>query len=371
VPEGALVADAEQGSPADATPPPTGAAEGAGFVALPSCRFRSLADALDAAAARGSGAVVEAAGAFRTSLEPRPLAVPAGVTLRPRPGAAAALEVDAAGAAALRLAAGATVEDLVVRSADPAAAGDALAAACADGTPISLARVRVEHAEGAGRLAAGLRVSAPCAVQAADLAVSGARTGVVADGGAVALVRARVEGCEAEGVTATSAEATISDSRIARNGDGGLVLQFSRKVDLQRNVICGNGATTARVPSVTDRLGALVLVDEPPPAVVFEANRVFGNAGDQVLVVGSASGWDLTGAADLSGCQDLANYLAGYSGTWRGLFAARATVDARFNAWASAIPSAGRDYEASNGTVEAGGTTESCGAPPSPLPTCD
>jgi hypothetical protein len=208
-------------------------------------------------------------------------------------------------------------------------------------------------------------------VTATELAIGGARTGVAVTGGALELIRARVERCEAEGISATGAEVRLAESRVAHNGDGGLVLQFSRKLDVQRTTVCGNGATTPRVPSVTDRVGAVVLVDEPPPDPIFRSNHVFGNVGDQLLVVGSTPEWNLAGADAVSECAARANYLAGYAGQARGLFAARANVDARFNAWANAIPSAGRDYEAVSGTVRAGGMTESCGLPPDPLPTCD
>jgi hypothetical protein len=317
------------------------------------------------------------------------------------------VEVDAAGAAALRLAAGATVEDLVVRSADPAAAGDALAAACADQAPVSLARVRVEHAEGAGRLAAGLRVSAPCAVTASSLTVDGAAVGILVSGdetpGAdVALVGATLRGCgrgvdlgagrlaitgsavedsEAEGIVASAAtgdrELTVVDTRVAHNGDGGLLLRFNDRLELRGTTICGNSAVTPRATGFTDRLGGgIVLLDDPPPALVFRGNRVFSNAGDQILVAAAVQRWPLDGAATRAACGETAdaNYLGGYLGSSaRGLYAASAEVDARFNRWASPAPAPTRDYEAVNGAVEAGvGDEQYCPNPnPGAVPTCD
>jgi hypothetical protein len=383
-PEGAsIVADAVEGSPADAARPPTGAHVGAGWAAPASCRFRSLADALDAAAARGSGGTVDAVGAFRTSLEPRALAVPAGVTLRPLvPGEPVAIEVDGAVGAALELRAGASVQDVVVRSVHPDASGDGLAAACADATPISLARVRVEHALDAGRLAAGLRVAAPCAVSASGLEVAGAAVGIDAAGGRLTLESTRIEESAAEGIRAYGTELVVADSLLRGNQDGGLVTQSLQLLDVRNTLVCGNLSASLRgEPFVARTAGGVVLRGNPPMSpVVFRGNRIYGNSGDQVLVVGAAASnpWVLDGAADAASCAADANVFAEYPAdpAARGLFAASATVQARYDAWAGVTPTPppiGRDFEPASSVdagVSGGGPARFC-PPPDSLPACD
>jgi hypothetical protein len=412
-----VVADAAAGSAVEAEPPPTGAPSGA-----PACRFRSLAAALDAAAARAPGATVDAVGAFRTSLEGRALAVPAGVTLRPLAGEAAAIEVDGPVSPALALAAGAGVEDLVVRSVSASAEGDAIAATgCADATRVSIARVRVEHGAGANRLGAGLRVAAPCLVGASDLTVDGATVGLaVSEEGApaahadVSLTGAALRACgrgaelglgrvtftsstiednATEGILATGAELTLAGSRVRRNGDGGLVVSSAQGLDVQDTIVCGNQAATPRGGSVARPAGGVVLGGNPPSsAPAFRGNRIFGNAGDQVLVHEAPdAAWRLDGAAEASTCAVDANAIFGYpaepppsASSPRGLYAAGADVSALFNAWQSTEPRTngaptpwdfgGRDYESSDGSIAVGtgtGTVRYCPTLPDPLPSCD
>jgi hypothetical protein len=267
--------------------------------------------------------------------------------------------------------------------------------------------VRVEPAAAAGRFGAGLRVSAPCAVLASELGVEGATYGISVSGAAatpadVALTAATITDCERgvdlvagrlaieastiehnemEGIVAVDErslerELTVIDTRLAHNGDGALLLQLNRKLDLRGNTICGNDAVTQRVEAQTNRLaGGIVVADEPPAELVFRGNRVFSNTGDQLLVAAATRVWSFRGAADLAACSSSAdaNYFAGYLGTTsRGVYAASASVDARYNLWESPAPAPSRDYEAVGGVVTGGTATTGGYCPsPTPLPPCD
>lgn len=403
--EGTLHADAAAGSALGATPPPTGAA------APIACRFQALADALDAAAVEadgGAGVAVEARGAFRTSLEARPLVVAGGVTLRAAPDEVASVEVDGPAAYGLLVAGGATVEDVTVRSAGASAAGIGVDVACADETPVTLARVRVERGEGAGQLAAGVRVSAPCTVASDALHVSGAAAGLLltetgtpashaaltATGGSftdcgrgvelqagrLVLSGTAITDNEWEGVASTNSgrarQLTVDNARIKRNGDGGLVLDSNERLDIQGTVVCGNEAVTPRDGVYEHRLvGGVVFMGDPPTEgnLVFRGNQIFANTGDQVMVARAEDQWKLSGASSLADCPLHQNVFAGYVAPGRGVIAATAKVTATWNAWASLAPSEGTDYEAtgSGSTVDAGATGSQFCPRPSPLPSCD
>lgn len=392
----------DPGAPAGA-PAPSGARTPA------ACRFRSLDQALAAAVAAGvSGAVIRAAGAA-TPTTPitypvtATLAVPAGVTLRgdddPPAPANRVLSLEGGLAAGVTLAEGATLSGLTVQNGSAPATAVGVEIACAGTAPARLTDVIVQAAgatAGAPALVNGVHAGGACPVVLTTVTVEGASgpgllvardaaadtllatdaffdgngEGVHVTRGDVTLERPTVKGSAAGGVVAWPVDAdgdallTIHQGLIRSNGDTGVLVlgKQAGRLRLTNSRVCANGATTARgAPYAQRKVGGLYLFGNPPPDLAVETTALFSNAGDQLLVAGAGT-WALDGAAPAAtACGAGVNLLDGYAPadggvTYVGLFAASATVSARWNAWRLNMPpQAGVDYAASGtGSVDAG-----------------
>jgi hypothetical protein len=400
----------EGGAP-EALPFATGAAS------PPACAFRTLGAALsraaDVVATDPSDPVtIVAAGGptFSAAAGERfPIVVPRGVRLRSEPVGAAAILFDAASAtsAAVELRGGSALEGLVLRNGDRGAAEAGVEVVCAAGAdPVQLTSVVIAAAGARGaRLGTGLRAAGACAVLARGLEVAGAGTagilweprgaptlavaggavtagagaGVVARGGALRLEGVRVAENLGRGLDVSGGgRVELRGSRLVRNLDGGAVLSDAAELRLVGNTLWSNGAKTqyGGSPDRARRGGGLVLSGTPPAAGALElrANRIYGNEGDQVLVVGPATAtWNLDGGActdaqlaSTVGCYDPSASTGGLP--WAGVVAVDAGVSARGWWWSAGTPRSGVDaLRLPSGTVD---VTSPCTSS-SPVLACD
>jgi hypothetical protein len=392
---------------------PAGAPTPSGARSPAACRFRSLDQAL-AAAAQLQGAVVRAVAA--TYPVTATLAIPAGVTLQadedPLVPDAHVLRLEGALAAGVSLAERAALSGFTIRNGSAPASAVGVEIACAAGTAARLADVKVEAAGATAALAIGVRAGGVCPVELDRITVQGASsagllvtrdaaastlvaTDVTLDGngegvritrGDVTLTRPVVTASTGAGVIASPAAdqdvlLTIDHGAIRANGDTGVVVQGNQagQVRLSFTHVCSNQAVTPRGGSYAQRkVGGLYLFGNPPPVLALEGNAFFGNAGDQLLVAG-VGGWALDGApAGATACGAGANLFDAYASsaggtTYVGLFAANAAVTARWNAWrVDAPPLASVDYAASGaGGSVAVGTIDPAQYCQVSTPTCD
>jgi hypothetical protein len=374
---------------------PNGAAEPV------ACRFSTLTSALAAAATRTEGRVVRAAGVAPITFGPGetfPIVLAADVTLLGasddpgetvvecgEPLAPAVLSVDGS---VLSLGPGAVLAGVTVRNAGACPAAAAIEASCDGDGSITLRHAAVEAAgHDGGGLATGVHVDRGCRTSLENVVVSGAAgAGIEVDFGALDVKHAVIRANGGAGLVARDCAVKLDDVVVKENGDTGVVLSTVSALDVRATRVCRNGATTARgTPFTERRVGGIHLYDEAPPGVVFRGNGIFGNAGDQILVAGSAAVWSLDGAASLAGCpndpssRSDANVIRDYDTdtATRGVVAACARVSARFDVWNSPKPNAaaGRDY----GVVGCGGASTSVDAgadstqfcPPVATPPCE
>jgi hypothetical protein len=86
-----------------------------------------------------------------------------------------------------------------------------------------------------------------------------------------------------------------------------------------------------------------------PAGITFTGNRVYGNKGDQVVVVPNSSGWNLAGGGSAAACASSPpsyNVFACYDTGAGGVAVSSVSgggVDARFNRWAN-VPPAAADF---------------------------
>lgn len=382
---GELLVDPVAGSAADALPAPTGAREPA------ACRFGALSDALARAAAGGGAAVVAAGATPATYPVAADLVIPPGVALRADDDPAAPADRilalgDGVAAAGLTLGAGSTLSGLTVRNDAAADAAVAVRVDCAAGDAARLADVSIQAARAGGALAAGVRAAGACpvvlervtiagaaaqglavardagagAVTASDAVLDGNGEGVRLTRGDLTLARVVVRGSAGAGVVAAAGQEgllTLDACTVQDNGDTGVVLEANTaRVWISGTRICRNAAATARGAFTTKRpVGGLYVAGNPPAdaaSVAFTANAVHGNAGDQVLVSGSASPWRLDGGTDA--CGPGRNVFGEYAPSpARGLVADSAVVSALWNGWAGLVPAPGVDYQAIAGVSAA------------------
>lgn len=321
------------GSP-DAPPYANGAAS------PPACAFRTLTDALargqELSRAATSLPVEVVAGGGRpyaaASGERFPLVVPDRVILRGGGGGGAPeILFDAGGAAsaAIELRAGSVIENVTVRNGDGGRDARGIEVACgALQDPVHLASVAVHGAGSGASLGTGLHSAGACWVAAEGLAVAGAATGIVWEPvglTSLALLGGSVTGCAGAGIEARSGvlilrsvrvadnggrgvdgtsrtgalALDLRDSRIVRNGDTGLVVRDATQgLYLTGNTIWANQAATAwggglGSSGVTRRAGGIALAGRSPQRFqTVRRNRVYANAGDQIVLVASeATGW--------------------------------------------------------------------------------
>jgi len=204
-----FVADAGAGSPAGSAPGPTGVDSPA------ACRYRSLADALGAAGARGPGATVlargwSASGGKVVFREPGALAVSAGVALvtddaPPDPSHYAATTAAALPGAFVTLGPGASLSGFEIQTG--ASTGPGVATRCPAATDLAAVSLTAVSVSGAStgtpdlRFANGLHASGHCPVSVTGGGLSGATTGLLA---------------EAE----TAAPTTMTGGSVTGNGTG-------------------------------------------------------------------------------------------------------------------------------------------------------
>lgn len=390
------------GAPAGALPFGTGAA------APPGCALRTLGDGLARAdQLRGldpaTVVTVTAAGVpagetwtFSSAAgEQLPLSVHAGIVLRSDADAGGGgyeLVLDDPGKlTGVYLRAGAALEGFTIRNAALGAARRAVTLVCLESpAPVRLTRVRVEARAASGlRLGRGVWGEGSCALLAdavevrdagefgmlfepdpvvtwpARVSLSGGvvagsgGAGIAASGGALLLDGVRVEANAGRGVDVAPvlgpASLAIAGSAIVRNGDTGIAAASPTELRVDRTTVFGNGATTAwggaAVPSgVSRRAGGLVLSGEPPAVLQLTRNRIYSNAGDQVLVLASAAPWALDGGCGEDGAGPLFNQIGCYdptpSGTtvgYRGVVAIDATVTVTGTWWSAGTPSLADD----------------------------
>lgn len=397
-----------------------GAWEPTGVRSPPACRFRSLAPGLAAAVGLSGAEVRAVAGTYPVTAT---LAVPAGVTLRadeepPAPGSHV-LSLEGALAAGVTLAEGAAFSGFEVINGSAPATAVGVEIACAAGTAAArLSDVTIEAAGASAALPAlanGVRAGGACPVVLDHVTVRGASAAgllVARDAPASTLVAttARLEG-NGEGVRITKGDVTLAGSSVVTasagpgviawpaadkdvlltieqgsiryNGDTGIVVRGNQagRVRLVGTRVCGNKAVTLRGEAYPNRLvGGLYLYGNPPPvgSLTFEGNALFANEGDQIFVAGAGT-WPLDGAPPSATAACAANLINDRTfpppgGTTSvGLFAAYATVTARWNAWReNAPPLAGTDYAAlsAGGSVSVG-TIDPAQYCQVPAPTCD
>lgn len=395
---------------------PAGAPEPTGARSPPACRFRSLDQALAAAAALPRGAEVRAAGAADAYKVSATLAIPPGVKLRgdeePPAPATHVLSLEGDLAAGVSLGEGATLSGFTVRNSTAPATAVGVDIPCADGAAARLSDVTVEAAGASGSLASGVRAGGACPIVlegvtvrsaagagllvaraaaastllATDVVLEGNGEGVRITRGDVTLERPVVTASAGPGVIVSPAVdkdalLTIDQGAIRANGDTGIVVQGNQagRLRLAATRVCSNGAATARGGGYAQRkVGGLYLFGNPPAELALEGNALFGNAGDQMLVAGGGGlPWVLDGApSGATACGAGANLLASYAPpdgtTYVGLFAASATVTARWNAWRlNATPLAGTDYAAAGTGSVTPGTIDPAQWCMVPATTCD
>lgn len=388
----------EGGAP-EALPFATGAAS------PPACAFKTLGAALsravDVVATDPSVPVtIVAAGGptFSAAAGERfPIVVPPGVRLRSEPVGAAVIlfDVESATSAAVELRGGSGLEGFAIQNGDRGGADTAVEVVCAaGGDPVELTSVVIGAAGARGaRLGTGLHAAGGCAVLARGLEIAGAGAagilweprgaptlalaggavtagagaGVVARGGGLRLDGVRVAENLGRGLDASGGgRVELRGSRLVRNVDGGAVLSDAAEIRLVGNTLWRNGATTlyGGAADRARRSGGLVLSGTPPDAGALElrANRIYGNDGDQVLVVGPATAtWNLDGAACTDGQGPVANQVGCYDPSapagalpWAGVVAVNAAASARGWWWSAGTPRSGVDaLRLPSGTVDA------------------
>lgn len=413
------------GAPAGAPPYASGAPS------PPGCTFRTLTEAIAHAGdlhdldPAGPVTVVAAgapAGATRVfsaaTGESFPLRLRDGVVLTsdgPARGGTYEIRYEGAGAAAVSLdGAGGGLHGFTIRNGDAGAGSAGVLLGCPGGT-VRLSSLVVEgRGDGGARLGTGISGWGCAAVAdgvhvrdvagagidwGADLASSTLRlaltngsvrgsggSGVVLRGGRLLLDGVRVAESGARGVDATSAGASrveIRRSSVAWNHDTGIAIADASDVRISRTTIYANLAATAwggpLVPSGTRRrAGGVVLAGTPPAPGLFElwGNRVYGNGGDQILVLGpSTATWNLdqtTGA-----CADEAGLLVNAVGcydptlapgefTYRGIVSVDAAVTATHTWWEGGPPLQSRDVIQLPGNLTVP-VLPPCSASPAPL----
>jgi hypothetical protein len=254
-----------------------------------------------------------------------------------------------------------------------------------------LIEVTVDGAATGVRIAESDPPRAEPAVDATFAAISGCGDGVRLDVGALALRSSAVTTNQASGIIAGDGEGdtelTLEDVLVSANGDTGVRLAVNRRLEVRRSRVCDNGAVTERGTAFITpgrRVGGIHIFGPPPAATgvvrLFTANKIFGNAGDQILVTaGSGAGpWRLDGATSTAGCvAGDSNLIAEYdddSSSPRGIYAAFATVSARFNAWGNSPPlpaPAGRDFEEGPSASIDAGTADEQFCLPVAVPACE
>jgi len=371
-----FVADALQGSALGAPFFPSGDSSPS---SPPQCRFRSLGDALAAAATYAGSppartatarAVGRSGGTMVFSGEQFPLQVKPGVTLTTNdvPPAAASYVVDLDNAAqvtaALLVEEDATLSGFLVR---PSAAGGALAGvavSCAN-AGANQARLSSVGVDGKGVLASavvarGVDVTGPCSVDLTEIRVDNvtgsgvylASTGT-ADGSPVLSLL---------GTTVTGA----GDTGIQVRLDATPALRPSLSV-IGSEVADNSGTQTYGTPP--RKAGGVLLWGFPPSSLTFRSNRIHDNKGDQVVVYSSYA-WDLSGGAGPAACGVTSNLFACYDTGAVGLaLASDGTVNGLYNSWAHNPPTGGVDFSvATGGTVDAASACPAMPPASCPLP---
>jgi len=373
------------------------------------CSYRRLSDALSAAAQIVADptavatvtAVGVAAGGTRTfssaTGETFPLVVRERVSLM-SDGAAGGgsyeLVFDAAGAAsaAVELHSGGALADFTVRNGGAGATADAIALRC-DGrsAPARLTGVVLDgRSAGGARLGHGFVVDGTCGVVAEDVhvrdmavaavaidssaaevaftggSITSSGDGVLLGDGRLLLDGVRVASNAGMGIRANddfhgAPRVEVRRSKVIGNGDTGVALVNASEVRMTGTTVFANGAARSWggvlvASHVARRAGGLVLWGNPPAAgsVEFGRNRIYANAGDQVLALGTPSTWSLDGpvscGSDASGprfstigCYDPTS--AGTLVPYRGLVAIDAGVSATNVAWPETVtPSVTTDF---------------------------
>lgn len=291
---------------------------------------------------------------------------------------------------------------------------DAIALACDGPDPVLLTSVVLDGQRvGGSQLGRGVAAGAGCSLVARDLTVrnmsaagvsldaeltdpapvvsvsggtiTGCGNGVFARFGHVVLQSLRIEKNTGIGVRANAElsgfpRVEIRNSKVVGNGDTGIVVGNASEVRITGTTSSGNDAATAwgGFPlSASRKAGGIVLIGNPPlGAVEFARNRIYGNGGDQVLVVGAATTWNLDGPSScgsdasgplysMIGCYDPT--FAGTTLSYRGIVAVNANVSAQYVGWQAITPSP-NDVAGISGTVTLGvpclGDVNLCSKPP-------
>jgi len=291
-------ADANEGSLGSDPVRPTGIREPA------NCRFKSLDDALSAANARGPGSTAQAYQdpplALMRFAAAAPLVIAPGVTLTSNGGATYyAVTAPSSTMPFLTVSAGSTLSGLQITSGG--ASGNAIQSDCSQGSgTVTIAGV-VVRGSGPGtasNFATGVYHAGSCAL---DLEAS------------------TIEGVNESGVILS----TTSTSNVTLRG----------------NVISDNAATTTYL-GAKRKGGGLLFNSEAPASLVVQGNQVYGNKGDQILVVPASGSVNLGGgacpSANIIGCYDSSGGV--------GIFANTLTVDASNDRWPDSPPQAGSDF---------------------------
>jgi hypothetical protein len=296
--------------------------------ATSACRFLTLGDALAGAPA---GAIVRAAGYAGTPVvftEP-PLTIAAGVSVTtddatPNPANYVIEPSAAVGTSTLvSMKPGAKLAGFEVRNVS--ASGVGVETSCTEVSDTATVTIDAVRITGLGtgttpppRFKFGVRHSSPgyC-----SLSMTGATIGGASDTGVLI------------SNVAPASTLTIASSVIQGNQGGGTDFTIG--------------------PAPARKAGGIAFVGALPGTVDFRANRVLGNAGDQILVFS-------TGTLDLSRttCGPDANVIACYA-AGVGLSSKAGVVMAGFSTWSSPAPAAGTDYIQESGEIT--GLTQTCG----------
>jgi hypothetical protein len=289
------------------------------------CRFTTLGAAL---AATSSGATVKAVGYLDAPVvfTEGPITVPAGVSVTtgdaPLDPGHYVLEPSAAvgTSAFVSLRPGASLSGVEIRNAAATGAGVETNCAAVDDTATVTVDGIIVTGLGTGpappRFSYGLRHTGRC-----SMALTGTTVGGASDTGVL--------------ISSVAAASTLTMT--------GNVIQGNQ----------GGGTSYAIGPAPARRAGGIGFVGTLPGNVVFRANKVLGNGGDQVLVFS-------TGTLDLSRavCGADVNVIACYA-TGVGLSSKAGTVRVGYSTWSTPVPAEGIDY-----LFEAGATitglTETC-----------
>lgn len=306
------------------------------------CWFGTLTAALAAAGATGQAAVVKAAGWSSGEVvfsqargESFPLSVPANVSLTttdsPPVPSRYVVELDASAAAAVQLREGSGLSGFTVRRGSGTAA-DGVLVACGGAGGVNVASVALDGkgSTGSSGITHGVRLTGPCGATVRGVSVANM-------GGA----GIRVE-------SSGTAQVTVSGSTMVSNADSGLQLRLngSASAAVSGNEISGNAGA---LPYGGRTAGGVLIYSGVPGGVTFTGNRVYGNKGDQVVVVPNSNGWNLAGGGSAAACASSPptyNVFACYDTTAGGVAVSSVSggaVDARFNRWAN-VPPTGADF---------------------------